>query len=426
MSSEPIVIVGGGLTAARAIEAIRESEPVTPIILIGNEDRLPYERPPLSKGIMLGKDSEEVAYTHPREWYDERKVDLRLGVTAERLHPESRMVALSDGSEVHYDRLLLATGSVVRKLTIPGHDLNGVHYLRTMGDAEKIRARLIAGGRVVIVGAGWIGLEVAAAARAHGVEVTIVEPQPTPLYGVVGEKVGAWFADLHRGHGVNLKLGVGVTKFEGGSHGEDLPFQSSHRKVTAVVTSEGERLPADMVVVGVGILPNTALAESAGLAVDNGIVVNSSLKVGKYGIWAAGDVANWYNPTFETRMRVEHWANAYNGGYTAGQSMTGQEVTYGRVPFFYSDQYDVGLEYAGFVPRDVQTEVVLRGDPATNAFMAFWVTAHASGHRVLAGMHVNVWDTVDAIKALVRNYTVVDLAKLADPGVPLDAVAAGR
>ncbi|HEX5969202.1 MAG TPA: FAD/NAD(P)-binding oxidoreductase [Intrasporangium sp.] len=410
-NSQPIVIIGGGLTAARAIEAIRESDLETPVVLVAKENRLPYERPPLSKGVMLGNDPEDVAFTHPREWYDDNHVDLRLGVAADRLDPAGRIVTLSDGSELGYGTVLIATGSGLRKLDVPGTDLADVFYLRSMTDSEKIRARLVAGSDVVIIGAGWIGLEVAAAARHHGAEVTIIEPQSAPLSGVVGEQIGTWFADLHRSHGVTLRLGEGVERLEG----ED-------GKVTAVVTSSGERLPADTVVIGVGIRPNTRLAEDAGLEVDNGIVVDEALRASAEGVYAAGDVANWYNPTLDTRLRVEHWANAQDGGYAAGQSIVGKDVHYGPIPFFFSDQYDVGLEYAGYVPRDTEAEVVLRGDPSSNEFMAFWVVPEGDGVRVLAGMHVNVWDTMDAVQALVRDRTPVDRARLADPGVALTDV----
>lgn len=410
-NSHPIVIVGGSLTAARAIEAIRESDHETPIVLVGKENRLPYERPPLSKGVMLGNDPEDVAFTHPREWYDDNNVELRLGVAADRLDPDKRTVTLSDGSELGYGSVLIATGSGLRKLDVPGTDLADVFYLRSMTDSEKIRARLVAGSDVVVIGAGWIGLEVAAAARHHGAEVTIVEPNPTPLFGVVGEQVGTWFADLHRSHGVTLRLGEGVERLEG----ED-------GKVTAVVTSSGERLPADTVVIGVGIRPNTRLAEEAGLEVDNGIVVDEALRASAEGVYAAGDVANWYNPTLGTRVRVEHWANAQDGGYAAGQSIAGKDVHYGPVPFFFSDQYDVGLEYSGYIPPGTETEVVLRGDPKSNEFMAFWVVPEAGGVRVLAGMHVNMWDTMEAVQTLVRDRTSVDRDRLADPGIALTEV----
>jgi 3-phenylpropionate/trans-cinnamate dioxygenase ferredoxin reductase subunit len=286
-----------------------------------------------------------------------------------------------------------------------------------MLESAALRARLVAGSNVVIVGAGWIGLEVAAAARDHGCEVTIVEPQAAPLLGVVGERVGTWFADLHRSHGVDLRLGAKVARLEG--HG------SMPGAVSGVVLESGETIPADTVVVGIGVTPNTGLAADAGLEVDDGIVCDEHLRTSADGVYAAGDVANSYNPVVGERVRVEHWANALNGGFAAGRAMAGEDVTYDAIPYFYSDQYDAGLEYSGHVPSVAETEVVLRGDPASNEFMAFWVAPEGDGERVLAGMHVNVWDTIDAIKALVRDRTLVDRAKLADKDVPLDQVAQG-
>jgi 3-phenylpropionate/trans-cinnamate dioxygenase ferredoxin reductase subunit len=316
-------------------------------------------------------------------------------------------VTLKDGSEQPYDRLLLVTGSAIRPLDVPGSDRPEVHYLRTVEDSVAIRDRLRKGLRVVIVGAGWIGLEVAAAARLAEAEVTVVEPQATPLNAVVGPEVGRWFADLHEGHGVSFRFGDGVDSFEPGDDGDD---------AVTVVTSQGERLPADLVVVGVGIRPETGLAEAAGLDVDNGIVTDAALRTSDPSIWAAGDVANAHNPRYRQGIRVEHWANARNQGYAAGQSMAGKEVEFDNIPYFFSDQYDAGLEYSGYVPRGTDTDVVLRGDPGKGAFMAFWLDGD---DRVLAGMHVNEWDTIDAVKELIDARRPVDRKRLADPGIDL-------
>ncbi|EWT06961.1 pyridine nucleotide-disulfide oxidoreductase [Intrasporangium chromatireducens Q5-1] len=402
------VIIGGGLTAARAVEGIRESDADGRITVIAAEQHLPYERPPLSKGVMLGKDEEDVVFPHDRAWYDEQHVDLRLGTTATAIDTAAHTVTLSDGESLPWSRLLLATGSSVRTLEVDGADLQDIFYLRTLDDCEALKARLVAGSDVVIVGAGWIGLEVAAAAREHGCEVTVVEPQDAPLQGVVGPEVGGWFADLHRSHGVEFRFGEGVERFTG----------NADHKVDGVVTSAGDTIRADTVVVGVGIRPTTELAEAAGLTVDNGVVTDAALRTSVPDIYAAGDVANWRSETLGTNLRVEHWANANDGGTAAGKSMAGQDVTYDPIPFFFSDQYDAGLEYSGYVPRGLKAEVVLRGDPKSNEFMAFWL----DGDRVLAGMHVNVWDTVPAIEQLVRDKTPVDRTKLADPDVPLSDV----
>jgi 3-phenylpropionate/trans-cinnamate dioxygenase ferredoxin reductase subunit len=401
------VIVGGGLAAAKAIEGIRESDTSGSILLVAAEDRLPYERPPLSKAVLKGEDEPETAFTHDRDWYDEQNVELRLGTPATALDTEQHLLTLEGGDVVGYERLLLATGSSPRVLDVPGAGLDGVLYLREMQESQALKAHLTDQARIVLVGAGWIGLEVAAAARDAGCSVTVVEPQAAPLLGVMGEQVGGWFAQLHRSHGVEFRFGEGVERIEG------------ETVVTGVVTTSGDTLPADAVVVGVGITPNTGLAEGAGIPAENGIVTDSSLRTFVDGVWAAGDVANWRSVTLGTNVRVEHWANAQDGGLAAGRSMAGQDVTYDPIPFFFSDQYDIGLEYAGYVPRGSGAEVLLRGEPSSNEFMAFWVVPERDGVRVLAGMHVNVWDTIDDVQRLVRDRTVVDRDRLADPDVAL-------
>jgi len=372
---------------------------------------LPYERPPLSKSVLKGDDELDSVYTHPESWYAENGVELRLGDPAASLDADAHVVTLRSGESLSYDKLLLATGSSARALKVPGADLGGVLYLREAQESTALKEALVEGAQVVIVGAGWIGLEVAAAASDAGCSVTVVEPQTAPLLAVMGERIGDWFAGFHRSHGVTFRFGEGVERLEGSDH------------VEAVVTSAGERLPADVVVVGVGITPNTGLAEGSGIDVDNGVVTDARLRTSADGVWAAGDVANWQSTTLGTHVRVEHWANANDGGLAAGRSMAGADVTYDPIPFFFSDQYDAGLEYAGYVPRDSGAEVVLRGEPSSNEFMAFWVVPDGDGVRVLAGMHVNVWDTIDTVQQLVRERTVVDRDRLADTGIPLDEVA---
>ena len=407
------VIIGGGLAAARAAEGIRESDSSGPIVLVTKENRLPYERPPLSKGALKGDDPYDSAFTHDEQWYADNGVRLLLGNPAASLDPAAHTVTLDDGQVVGYDRLLLVTGSSPRRLDVPGADLEGVLYLREMQESQTLKQRLTKDSRIVIIGAGWIGLEVASAAIQAGAHVTVIEPQPAPLTAVMGQQIGEWFADFHRRHGVEFRFGDGVERIEGDG------------SVTGVVTKSGDTLPADAVVVGVGITPNTALAADAGITVDNGIVTDSGLRTSADGVWAAGDVANWRSTTLDTNIRVEHWANALDGGLAAGRSMAGQDVTYDPIPFFFSDQYDAGLEYAGYVPRDAGAEVVLRGEPSSDEFMAFWVVPDSSGVRVLAGMHVNVWDTIDAVQELVREHAVVNRDRLADPNVSLDELARG-
>ena len=406
------VIVGGGLAASKAIEGIRSLDTSGSVVLVTQEDLLPYERPPLSKAVLKGDDPAESAFTHDESWYAGNHVEARLGNPATSLDAAAHTVSLRDGSVVSYEKLLLATGSSARALEAPGAELDGVLYLREMPESTALRARFGKGHRLVVVGAGWIGLEVAAAAAEAGCRVTVVEPQPAPLFAVMGARVGGWFADLHRAHGVEFLFGEGVDRVEGDAG------------VTGVVTTSGRTVAADTVVVGVGIAPNTGLAQGAGLDVDNGIVTDATQRTSDPAVWAAGDVASWLSTTLGQHVRVEHWANANDGGYAAGRAMAGSDETYDPIPFFYSDQYDVGLEYAGHVARGTEAELVLRGDLAANEFMAFWVVpadseAGDDAVRVLAGMHVNVWDTIDAVQQLVRHRTAVDRSKLADADVPL-------
>ncbi len=402
------LIIGGGTATARAVEGIREVDPDGTITVVTAEHHLPYDRPPLSKGVLLGADDPDTATPHDAAWYREQRVELRLGDPVAAIDADAHTATLISGERLEWERLLLATGSSVRRLDVPGADLPGVFSLRTLDDSLALLDRLKEGKRVAIVGAGWIGLEVAAAARSHGCSVVVVEPQAVPLLGAMGDRIGGWFADLHRSHGVDFRFGAGVASIDGTT------------QATGLTLTDGTKLRASTVVVGVGIHPNTTLAEAAGLTVDDGIVTDEALRTSRQDIWAAGDVANWKNRTLDRRLRVEHWANAYDGGLAAGRSMAGADVVYDPLPFFYSDQYDAGLEYTGYVPRGTETEVVVRGDPAAGAFMAFWVVPERGGVRVLAGMHVNTWDTVDAILGLIRSDAPIDPARLADPAVPLE------
>ncbi len=396
---QTFVVVGAGLAAARAVEAIGDGGHTGPLIVVGKEGSLPYDRPPLSKAVLAGSASPGSTELHPREWYAQRHVDLRLQVAATALDPVRHALTMDDGSELAWDRLLLATGSSVRRLDVPGADLANVLYLRTAAQAATLHDRLRAGGAVVIVGAGWIGLEVAAAARGHGCDVTVIEPQATPLTAVVGPELGHFFVDLHTSHGVTFRLGEGVSRLVG------------DESVSGVITTTGEHLRAETVVIGVGIAPDTRLAEDAGIEVDNGIVCDEALRTSAADVFAAGDVCSWFNPTLQHHIRLDHWDNAHAGGYAAGRSMLGEQVSHDAVPYFFSDQYDTGLEYAGHVPRGVRTELVLRGDPTERAFMAFWL----SEGRVLAGMQVNRWDTIEDVKTLIRSRATVDPRDLADP-----------
>ncbi|HEX2316615.1 MAG TPA: FAD-dependent oxidoreductase [Thermomonospora sp.] len=410
MASEPVyVIVGGGLAGAKAAQTLREEGFAGRIVLVSQEHERPYERPPLSKGFLLGDEPAAKAYVHENGWYETHGVELRLGVAATGLDLAAHEVALADGSVLPYRRLLLATGAYPRRLDVPGADLEGVRYLRTMGDSCALRDDLAGGGkRVVVVGAGWIGLETAAAARTYGNDVTIIEPEPTPLYRPLGPELGAVFGDLHRRHGVDLRTSTGVARITG-----------SGGRVHAVTTDGGAEIPADLVVVGVGVRPATGLAESAGLTVADGVVTDRSLRTSDRDVFAAGDVAASDNPLLRRRIRVEHWANALHGGPAAAQAMLGRDVVYAPVPYFFTDQYDLGMEYSGAAGPGGYDDVVYRGSVDDLEFVAFWL---AEG-RVVAGMNVNVWDVTPAVQHLIRSRTVVDRDRLADPRVPFGEVS---
>ena len=400
------VIVGGGLAGAKTAEALRDEGFDGRIVLVGAEDELPYERPPLSKDYLRGESPREKARALPDGWYAEHDVDLRTGTTVERIDLDSRELALSDGDGLDFDRLLIATGAEPRRLSVAGAELDGVRYLRDFADSDAIAARLERGGRVVVVGAGWIGAEVAASARVKGLEVTVLEQSEFPLEHVLGREVGEIYAQVHRDHGVELLGGAAVEAFEGGDAG-----------VERVRLAGGRTIDADFVVVGVGVVPRTALAEEAGISVEDGIVVDQRLETSAAGVFAAGDVANAFHPFYERRLRVEHWANALNQPAVAAQSMLGKAAAYERLPYFFSDQYDVGMEYSGFATS--WDEVVFRGDTEAREFIAFWL----EGGRVVAGMNVNVWDVTDPIQELIRSRSTVDADRLRDPDTPLGEVA---
>jgi len=398
------VIVGAGLAGAKAAQTLRESGFGGEIVLLGDEPERPYERPPLSKGLLLGTAERESVFVHEAGWYAEHDVDLRTGVTATAIDRAARQVELADGHRVGYDALLLATGATPRRLDVPGADLDGVLTLRTLSDSDRIAAQLVDGAHLVVVGAGWIGLEIAAAARQRGATVTVVERSELPLLRVLGPGLARVFADLHRDHGVTFRLGATVQAFRG------------EGRVSAVLLGDGTELRADTVVVGVGVRPNVALAEQAGLTVDNGVVVDQALRSSDPRVYAAGDIANAYHPLYGTHLRVEHWATALHSGPAAARSMLGAEVVYDRLPYFFTDQYDLGMEYTGYAPPGGYDTVVVRGDLAKREFIAFWT---ARG-RVMAGMNVNVWDVTPHIEDLIRSGKPVDLARLADPGIALD------
>ncbi|MGC9497115.1 NAD(P)/FAD-dependent oxidoreductase [Streptomyces sp. WG7] len=416
-ADQTFVIVGGGLAGAKAAETLRAEGFTGRVILICDERDHPYERPPLSKGYLLGKEERDSVFVHEPAWYAQHDIELHLGQTVVAIDRAAKTVHYGDdGTRARYDKLLIATGAEPRRLDVPGTGLAGVHHLRRLAHAERLRNVLASLGRdnghLVIAGAGWIGLEVAAAAREYGAEVTVVEPGPTPLHGVLGPELGAVFAELHEAHGVRFRFGVKLTEIIG-----------QDGMVLAARTDDGEEHPAHDVLAAIGAAPRTSLAQAAGLEIADrahggGIVVDANLRTSDPDIHAAGDVASFHHALFDTRLRVEHWANALNGGPAAARAMLGEDLAHDRVPYFFTDQYDLGMEYSGWAPAGSYDQVVIRGDAAKREFIAFWV----KDGRVLAGMNVNVWDVTEPIQQLIRAKTRVDTEALADPHVSLESL----
>jgi 3-phenylpropionate/trans-cinnamate dioxygenase ferredoxin reductase component len=397
-----IVVVGGGLAAGKALETLRDAGFDGRVVLVAQEQHLPYERPPLSKGYLLGDQELDSTFVHAATWYDEHGIDLRLGITATAVDVERHTVTVAE-EDLGYDRLLIATGATVRRLPAAHESDAPVSYLRTIEDSTRIKAALLPGRRVTVIGGGWIGLEVAAAARTAGCEVTVVEALELPLVRVLGPEVARVFAELHRSHGVDLRTNVSVSAVE------------SDAGAAVVHLDDGATLESDLIVVGVGVTPNAGLAETAGLETENGVVVDEWLRSSHPDVFAAGDVANAYHPRLGRHLRVEHWDNAIEQGITAARNMVGAEQPYDRLPYFFTDQYDLGMEYVGSVGPDGYDEVVLRGDVPGGVFTAFWLKEG----KVLAGMHANDWDATDAVRSIV-DAQQVDLAGLRDRDVRLD------
>ena len=393
-----VAVVGAGLAGGKAVEALRAEGFGGRIVLFGDERHRPYERPPLSKGYLQGNDERDTVFVHPESWYGEHDVDLRLGAAVTGLDRHAHELMTDDGQPVHYDRLLLTTGASPRHLRLPGADLPGVHYLRTLDDSDALRAAFRPGANVVVIGGGWIGLETAAAARTAGATVTVLESAELPLLRVLGPQMAQVFAGLHRENGVDLRLGVTVAALRG-----------EGSAVTGVALRDGAVIDADAVVVGVGVTPNVDLARQAGLDVDDGVLVNASLRTSDAHVFAAGDVANAEHPVLGRRIRVEHWANALHQPEVAARSILGRDAVYDRLPYFFTDQYDLGMEYVGYASAD--DDVVVRGDLEGREFVALWVR----DGRVVAGMNVNVWDVTDRIRDLILAREPADAFELPAP-----------
>jgi 3-phenylpropionate/trans-cinnamate dioxygenase ferredoxin reductase component len=402
---QTFIIAGAGLAGAKAAETLRDEGFDGKIVLIGEEPVRPYERPPLSKTYLRGESVFDSAAVHDAEFYGDRGIELLTSTVVVEVDPVAKRVILNPGGELEYDELLLTTGAVPRRLSISGSDLPGIHYLRTLANADDLRDAMGHATKVVIVGGGWIGSEVAASARELGKEVAMVEAGAVPLERVLGAEVGSMFAELHQAHEVQLHLNQGVEAFRGNARAEE------------VVQADGTAVAGDLFIVGVGVVPRMELGAKAGVDLDNGIVVDEYLATSVRGIWAAGDVANAYHPTFGRHIRLEHWSAALNQGPVAARNMLGQHVAYEKVPYFFSDQYDLGMEYNGYAAT--WDQVVYRGDPAKREVIVFWLNKGT----IVAGMNVNVWEVADEIAALVaakRSFDARRLELLTDPAVELN------
>jgi 3-phenylpropionate/trans-cinnamate dioxygenase ferredoxin reductase component len=399
------VIVGAGLAGAKAAETLRAEGFDGRLVLLGDEAERPYERPPLSKAYLRGETDRDSLYLHQDGFYAAHEIELHTATPVRSIDPAHRNVELASGERIAYDRLLLATGAAPRRLPLPGADLDGVHYLRSRRDAEALAAAAAGAEHVVVVGTGWIGSEAAASLRQLGRQVTLVGPDSAPLARVLGPEVAGVYRDLHADHGVRLLLGTRVVGLRGGG------------RVEGVVTGDGRTIDCDLVLIGAGAVPRTELAEAAGLPVRDGVLVDERLEaVGAAGVYAAGDVAAAWHPRYQTSLRVEHWANARNQGPIAARNMLGAGISYARLPYFYSDQYDLGMESSWLAVG--WDRVVVRGDLATREFIAFWL----KDQRVMAGMSAGVWDVVEPIQTLIRGGQPVDPARLADSDIALDQV----
>lgn len=403
-----MVIIGGGLAAATAAQTLREHGYKGAVTIIAREPEIPYQRPPLSKGFLSGKESLDSLFPLPASWYEENSVTVLTETNATSIDPDAHTVSLDNGTTLAYDKLLLATGASPRVVPFPGVELDGVHYFRTKADSVKQQELLSGGDKdVVLVGSGWIGMEIAATARELGNTVTVLGRGEIPLSAAIGPELGAVFTQRHQEAGVNFVLSSSVAEIKGeGGH------------VTSVFTTTGQTIPADVVIIAVGVVPNIGLAKDAGLTVNNGIQVSGSLQSSEPDIFAAGDVANSLHPTTEKYARSEHWANAIAGGKMAAKSMLGIPAALNDIPYFYTDQFDLGMEYSGFAELAKEAELVIRGSLEKREFIAFWVL----DGRVVAGMNVNIWDVQDAIKDLISSARKVNTQALADPQTPLEAI----
>jgi 3-phenylpropionate/trans-cinnamate dioxygenase ferredoxin reductase component len=402
------VIVGASLAGATAAVTLREEDAEASVTLIGAEREPPYERPPLSKAYLRGEVPFDKALVRPAAFYAEHRIETMFGTRATRIDPSARFVELEDRRRVPFDVLLIATGGRNRRISIPGSELEGIYGLRSVEDADRIKAEMIPGRRVIVVGMGFIGSEVAASLRQKDLNVVTIEPAKTPLFRVLGETVGQSIADLHRAHGVRTIFEDTVAGFEG------------TQRVARVITKGGLRLECDFVVAGIGIEPVVDILDGTGVHVDNGVVVDQYCQTNVPGIYAAGDVANHYHPVFERQIRVEHWHNAIKQGAAAARNMLGRAVPYDEIHWFWSDQYDANLQYAGFHTKWEQ--LVVRGRLESGNFLAFYV----NDGRIDAVVGLNRAQDVRRAIPLIKARRMVNLGQLQDESVDLRSLNAGE
>jgi len=395
------VVIGGGHAAGQAVASLRQEGFEGEIVVIGDEPFLPYQRPPLSKQYLSGEQGLDRVYLRPEKFYEERNITLKLGVRVESLDCDAHIVVTSAGETINYDKALLCTGSRPRLLNAPGIDLAGIHYLRGIADVDGIRAEMADAKTMIIVGGGYIGLEVAAVARTAGLEVSVLEMESRILNRVTTPAMSEFYTQLHEGRGVKILTDTAVSGFEGDG------------RVSAAVTATGEKLPADIVIVGIGILPNVELAEAAGLDCDNGIVVDERCATSNLDVYAAGDCTNHPNPLLNRRLRLESVPNAMEQARVAAANLLGGDKSYAAIPWFWSDQYELKLQMVGF-STDADQEV-LRGDPSSNQFARFYL----ENGVLVAADAVNSPKEFMACRQLVARQEKVDVDKLADSEVPI-------
>lgn len=398
---DTLVLVGASHAAAQAVDSLRREGHAGRIVLIGDEPRLPYQRPPLSKKYLAGELEADRLWIRPAPFYEQRRVELMLGRRVERLDLSGRSVRLDDGSDIAYGRLLLATGARARPPAVPGADLPGIHCLRSMDDVDRIRAELSSVRRVVIVGAGYIGLECAASCIKLGLAVTVLEMADRVMSRVVAPEMSAFYGAEHASHGVAIRLNERLERFEGTG------------RVAAVRCADGSAYPADLVIVGIGILPNVELAADAGIACDNGITVNRYCRTSDPDVYAIGDCASHPSPRYGRRIRLESVDNAFEQAKTAAANICGREVIHDKVPWFWSDQYDLKLQIVGLA--EGYDRVVLRGDPAARAFSCCYLR----GSELIALDAVNHVKDFMSARKLIAERVQFDLGRLADPAVTL-------